>query len=142
MSTFADSSALVKLYADEAGAEQVRALDNVVVSRLARVEVPAALWRKERTGAVGPGAVTVLLGAFRADWVGDPTPRFTVVADTDAVLVDAAELAGAAGLRAYDAVQLACALAGRRADPDLRVFACFDMDLRRAAAARGWQVVP
>jgi predicted nucleic acid-binding protein len=46
LSTFADSSALVKLYADEAGYEQVRDLVSIAVAQLARVEVPAALWRK------------------------------------------------------------------------------------------------
>ena len=48
MSVFADSSALVKLYADEAGAGEVRALRAVAVSQLSRVEVPAALWAKQR----------------------------------------------------------------------------------------------
>jgi predicted nucleic acid-binding protein len=50
LSTFADSSALVKLYADEVGHEQVRGLVSVAVAQLARVEVPAALWRKQRMG--------------------------------------------------------------------------------------------
>ncbi len=47
MSVFADSSALVKLYADESDHELVRRIDVLIVSQVARVEVPAALWRKQ-----------------------------------------------------------------------------------------------
>ena len=49
---FADSSALVKLYATfEQGREEVRALPGKLrVSALALADVPAALWRKSRTG--------------------------------------------------------------------------------------------
>ncbi len=42
LSTFVDSSALVKLYADEPGHREIRALAVLVVSALARVEVPSA----------------------------------------------------------------------------------------------------
>jgi predicted nucleic acid-binding protein len=50
LSAFADSSALVKLYADEDGYQQVRGMASIAVAQLARVEVPAALWRKQRLG--------------------------------------------------------------------------------------------
>lgn len=36
----------MKLYADEEYAELVRGVEFLVVSAVARVEVPAALWRK------------------------------------------------------------------------------------------------
>ena len=51
MTVFADSSALVKLYADEPGHEPVRALSRLVVSQLARVEVPSAIWRSSVSGS-------------------------------------------------------------------------------------------
>ena len=53
MTLFADSSALVKLYATEVDSKLARNLVQVnttVISSLAWVEVPAALWRKNRTG--------------------------------------------------------------------------------------------
>ena len=50
MTVFADTSAVVKRYAEESGSEQVRGQGTVVVSALARVEVVAALWRKHRMG--------------------------------------------------------------------------------------------
>lgn len=49
VTVFADSSALVKRYADEPGSDALRALLLLVVSAPAKVEVPAALWRKART---------------------------------------------------------------------------------------------
>jgi hypothetical protein len=56
------------------------------------------------------------------------------------VLESAAELTGTHGLRTYDAVQLTCALAAGEVDPDCNEFACYDENLRAAAAARGPQI--
>lgn len=144
MSTFADSSALVKLYADETGHEQVRSLDLLVVSQLARVEVPAAVWRKHRMGELAPGDAAVLVAAFEADYFGTDgeCPRFAAVAVTAAVLDNAARLAGVHGLRAYDAVQLAAACAAAGEEPECTSFAAFDTALRAAAAAEHFTLVP
>lgn len=62
-----DSSALVKLYADEHGHRAIRALDMLVVSAIARVEVPSALWRKTRTGELEDTAAGILVSAFEID---------------------------------------------------------------------------
>lgn len=144
MTVFADSSALVKLYADEPGHEWVGGLSTLVVSQLARVEVPSAIWRKQRLGELDPGAARLLTSAFEADWAGteEEPPRFSVVALTVAVLEGAARLCAVHGLRAYDAVQLACALAARDAVPECRVFAAFDRQLRAAAAAEAFDPLP
>lgn len=144
MSTFADSSALVKLYADEVHHEPVRRLDGLVVSQIARAEVPAALWRKHRLGELGVEHATTLVQSFEADYFGteDEPPRFAAVRLADAVLDDAARLAGVHGLRAYDAVQLATALAAAAADRSCTAFAAFDRGLRAAAAAEGFTLVP
>ncbi|HYH30804.1 MAG TPA: type II toxin-antitoxin system VapC family toxin [Pseudonocardia sp.] len=141
---FADSSALVKLYADEAGAEDVRGLPHIVVSQLARVEVPAALWRKTRLGEIAAGDTAVLIAAFEADYFGttDEDPRFVTLAATAAVLDDAARLVGVHGLRAYDAVQLASAVATRTAVGEGVVMASFDEALSAAAAAEGLALLP
>ena len=141
---FADSSALVKLYADEDGDETVRALDGIVVSGIALVEVPAALWRKERTGGLDPGDAGLLSWDFAVDFAGtrQEEPRFSVMSVTEVLFEDAARLVAVRGLRAYDAVQLATALAAREADPDCASFACFDTALRAAAAAHGFALVP
>lgn len=144
MTVFADSSALVKLYAEEPESELVRGLEDLVVAQLAMVEVPAALWRKERIGELGPSAVAALVAEFEADFHGDGTTpsRFPAVAMELKVLEHAARLTGSHGLRAYDAVQLASAVAARQIDPGCAALAVFDSALRRAAAAEGFALIP
>ena len=139
MTVFADSSALVKLYADEPGCEQVRAVPLFVVSALARVEIPAALWRKSRMGELSADHASLLTAAFESDWYDGAGP-FAVIAANPVVLETAAKLVATRSLRAYDAVQLASGLAARAADPAVEVFACFDEGLRSAAAQEGFVV--
>lgn len=138
MTVFADSSALVKLYADEPGAELVRGFSLLVVSALARVEVPAALWRKSRTGELAVSDAALLCDAFTVDWAGQGW--FIPVAASPALLVDAAGLVARHGLRAYDGVQLTSAAVARRADPGVDAVLCFDQDLADAAAREGFRL--
>lgn len=110
------------------------------MSALAQVEVPAALWHKQRLGELGPEACALLVRAFTADLLaGVSMTRLLGVAVTDRVLADAARLTGSRRLRAYDAVQLACARAARAADPGVTIFACFDVTLSAAASAEGFR---
>jgi predicted nucleic acid-binding protein len=134
----------VKLYADEEGSEAVRGLDIIVVSVLARVEVPSALWRKQRTGAIVPEQVSTLIRGFESDWFGSDTapPRFQHVDVSAEQLGSAARLVADHGLRAYHAVQLASAEAVRAAEPGCDTFACFDASLRDAAARSGFALYP
>lgn len=143
MITFADSSALLTLYVDEPdrfGGD----LEGPLVSQLARVEVPSAIWRKHRMAELSAGDARTLVDAFEADYfgAGDLPQRFVVVALTSSVLDDAARMTAAHGLRAYDAVQLATACAARAAETGCRAFAAFDRGLRSAAAAEGFTVLP
>jgi hypothetical protein len=139
-----DSSALVKLYADEPGRSAVRALDVIVVSCLARVEVPAAIWRKQRRGELREGDAALLVVEFEADYFGTPGdgPRFIVTGLPASVLDAAARFVAFRALRAYDAVQLASACAARDADPGCAAFACADRRLRAAAEAEGFELLP
>lgn len=143
MSVFADSSALVKLYSDEADHELVRALTAVAVAQIARVEVPAALWRKYRMGELAAREARVLVTDFEADFFGthDEDPRFSVVAASTPVYDEAARLCAVHGLRAYDGVQLATALATRVADAACTTMAVFDNGLADAASAEGFAVI-
>ncbi len=145
MTLFADSSALVKLYADEPGHETVRSISEpIVVSHIARVEVPGALWHKHRLGEVSAEDAGLLTAAFEADFLGTgaEAPRFAAVPAGGPVLDDAARLVATHGLRAYDAVQLASARTARSQLDDCRSFAAFDTRLRAAAAAEGFDLVP
>jgi hypothetical protein len=59
--------ALVKLYVDEDGADVVRPVSVHVVSAIARVEVPAVLRRKSRSGDLPVEDASVLVAVFVAD---------------------------------------------------------------------------
>lgn len=119
-------------------------MSDLVVSQLARVEVPSAPWRKQRLGEPDADAARLLTSAFEADWSGteEEPPRSSVVTPTVAVLDGAARLRAVHGVRPYDAVQLACASAARDAVPECQTFAAFDRPLRGAAAAEGFSLVP
>lgn len=134
----------MKLYVDEAGHAAMRSLPDLVISALARVEVPAALWRKRRIGELDPTDARILSDEFEDDFYGYGTtpPRFAALSVSTVILEDAAAVAATHGLRAYDAVQLASALAARATDATCDSFACFDGDLRDAAAAAGFTLVP
>jgi predicted nucleic acid-binding protein len=144
VSVFADSSALVKLYVPEEGHEKIRSLRSLIVSQTACVEVPTALWRKCRTGAVARADVRLLISGFESDYYGTQKspPRFQVVPASELIFDVAARLTGVHGLRAYDAVQLATAQLVRSADPDCHSFVAFDKDLRAAAAGEGFDLIP
>lgn len=145
MSVFADASALVKLYVEEDATDAVRGLDGtLVVSQLSRVEVPAALWRKQRTEEIPQRRAVILADEFAADWLGGAAtrPRFDVVAVHEPILEQAARLVAVHGLRAYDGVQLASAIAARTADASCATLATFDVRFGDAAAVEGFTVVP
>lgn len=114
------------------------------MSALCRVEVPSALWRKQRVGELSAADAGLLARAFERDFHGTSAepPRFSAVTVDAAVLEDAVRLVGAHAVRACDAVQLACALTARAADPGCASFACFDQRLRVVAAVRGFELLP
>ena len=137
MTVFLDTSALVKRYADEPDCHLVRDLDvTVVVSELAKVELPAALWRKHRIGQFSARHAQVLCQDFIID-LGPLSylPTQVVRVNTD-ILNAAAHLVARHPLRAYDAVQLASALEVQYT-VDGCAFGCFDSQLSTAAAIEG-----
>ena len=145
MTLFADSSAIVKRYADEAGHAVIRSISEpLVVSTLARVEVHAALWRKARLGDIEDSDVSILGNEFESDWWGsdDRAAAFTIIAVNDVVLDGAIVQVARHGLRAYDAMQLASAVSARGVEASIDSFACFDVELRRAAVREGFALVP
>ncbi len=144
MTFFADSSALVKLYVEEAGHEAVRALSALAVGQVARVEVPAAFWRKHRLDELDARDASVLTSAFEADYYGtvEERPRFIVVRTTAGILDAAATLCARHPLRGFDAIQLASALAVKQIESGVTGMVTFDRALRAAAAAEGLAVLP
>lgn len=132
------------LYAEESGDLPVQGVATLIVSSLARVEVPSALWRKQRDGALAPEDAALLTALFESEYAGaDGThPRLLPLSVSGSVLEEAARLTATHALRALDALQLATAVAARRADPECTTFACLDVRLRAAAASAGFTLVP
>lgn len=144
MICFLDSSAIVKQYADEEHSDIVRALEGPhLVSALARVEVASALWRKNCMGELSLESTALLTETFDGDWFDPEATRcwYQSVEPIQAVLDNAIRFVGLYGLRAYDAVQLASAVAARDEVPECTTFVCFDHALQRASAALGFSLL-
>jgi predicted nucleic acid-binding protein len=133
---FCDTSALVKLYVDEIDAAVVRGAaanaEMVGVSKLAWVELHAALARRMREVPKTQLSVEAIKQQFKEDW-----QHFAVVETTKTVVVSAGDLADAFALRAYDAVQIASADRLSQVADEALLFACFDRRLNKAAELLG-----
>lgn len=133
-----DASALVKLCVPEAGSVLASRLwnraDVVVTSRVADVELRAALAAGARVGVVdGPGHARAL-----ATW--DALRPALHVVEVSADVVDrAARLAASGALRSNDALHVASALAVAHDDT---LVAAWDPHVVTAARAAGLRVVP
>jgi predicted nucleic acid-binding protein len=139
---FLDSSALVKAYRREEGTQRLldllRGSDPLVVSRLAHVEVSSAIVRRGRA----TGIPTQDLNAVQAELDREIAESFQVIEFATPVLARAVELTGVHGLRAADAIQLACALSALGETPphEFTVVGS-DQELNAAASAEGLSVL-
>jgi predicted nucleic acid-binding protein len=135
-----DTSALVKLFIDELGSKTVIDLaradsgHTVALLELTRVELHAAIHRRERAGDVQPGTAAnsrVVLDRYLRT-------RYEELEIDSAVLDRACGLIERHALRAYDAMQLAGALEGSARRPrEESLFVTADKTLASAAAAEG-----
>lgn len=141
MTAFADSSAIVKLYVDEVGSNLVRSWPGpLMVAGVTATEVAAALWRKHRVGELLASQARLLVETAQADLHGstDEVPMLPIVV-SPRIVDHATELVARHPLRAYDAIQLATALAVREV-ASVGEFLAFDRDLCSAAAREGFDV--
>jgi len=138
---YLDTSAFIKLYVNEAGAETVRA----AVAGAARIhthwiaypEMRAALARLHRMGRQTPEAYRVHKSEFEADW-----RALNAILPTEHSLRRAGELTERYNLRGYDSVHLAAAeslLIGHGSG--FLSFASFDHALNAAASAVGLRLL-
>ncbi len=139
MIVFADSSALVTRYAPTEIDILPSGTATLTVSALARVEVASALWQKAALGDLAAADAARLVRSFEADWMSG---TFAAVRLDGGLLAHAAGLSGIHRLRSLDAIQLACALAARAAEPACRAMVVLDERLRRAAATERFELLP
>lgn len=130
---FLDTSAILKCYVPERG-------HDIYISQITLVEVVTSICRKAHEKIFTPAERDTLIDVFRAD----SDDVYGVRLLTPAMCTAAGNLCRVHRLRAYDAMQLACAL-------DLRdeikaeqvpgpVFVCADNNLLNVAKAEGLMV--
>ncbi len=127
MATFIfDASAIVKRYLKEIGSGWIYGLADPAAShelfltRIARVEVVAAVTRRGRGNVIPAAAAAALVAQFRHD----AAHQYNILEVTPAVLADAERLAEVHGLRGYDAVQLAVTVEMHRTRATAGLIAC------------------
>lgn len=147
-SYFLDTSALVKRQVAETGHRWVRSLVHrragrtIVISEIALIEVVASLCRmaREQPPRLAVSDRDRLIARFRQH----TQRRYEVVALNQTLLLRAGTLCRTHSLRAYDAVQLACALTFRddevAAGRPAPTFVCADTTPLTIAQAEGLAV--
>jgi len=137
---YVDASALLKRYVVERESEKVIELLATAVlatSLVSRAEVAAALARAARLGVVDRDSARRAQRRFSREW-----PDLARVPVTEGLVAHAETLAWDYGLRGYDAVQLASALAWQESIGEDVVVATFDRQLWEAASRAGLHAWP
>ena len=143
---FLDTSALVKKYMTETGSTWIETLtdaesDNkIILARVTWVETLSAFTRLHRENRIDLNVLNQTINVFKADWES----QFQIVEVKKSDYEKAGELLKKHPLRAYDSIQLACALkihsAFAQTAPQAFTFASADDRLINAAQAEGMQV--
>ncbi len=132
MIAYFDTSSLVKLYVEEEGSDQVRALleraELVATSVVAYAEARAALARQQREGGLTAAGYARAKSEFERDW-----PRYLTIEVSEAVYRSAGDLAERHRLRGFDSLHLASYVSLRREGAGQVRFSAFDDALNRAA---------
>jgi predicted nucleic acid-binding protein len=138
---YLDASALVKRYLLERGSRETIALtaesEMIATSIISRAEVAAGFAKAVRTGLVTQERGRRAQRSFAADW-----PDLVRMPVTEAVVERAETLAWDHGLRGYDAVQFASALAWQESVGMEVLLATFDQQLWEAAPKAGLKAWP
>lgn len=143
---FFESSAFVKRFAPERGSKFVLSLlrpsarNRFYAARITEVEVCAVLIWRQKGGTISADQTAKALKRLRRDF----PRRFTHIAVSEEVVVEALRLAETYGLRGYDAVQLSAALEanGERVARGLSplILVSADTELNSAAQAEGFTI--
>ncbi len=136
MMLYCDTSALVKLYVEEAHSDAVAKaianVDAIATSLLAYPETRATLARAQRDRRLRPSDFRRVIAQFQQDW-----SSFVVIDTHHSLMLHAGELADHHALRGADAIHLASAIQlahDLKSSPKPMTFLAFDVPLTRAAA--------
>jgi len=139
--TYLDTSALLKQYIQESGSEDVikmlRVADSHGTNLLTYVEMASAITRAVRLELIQPDEAQATWKDFLVDW--ELLVRLDI---SGQITKQAATLAWEYGLRGYDAVHFASALAWQDAIDMPVTLATYDRDLWVAAQKAGMDVWP
>jgi predicted nucleic acid-binding protein len=140
---FLDTSALVKLYVQEPGTDQLLHLigdypeNRFAVLAISVVELRSAIRRRQRAGDIEASVTIAVLESVQRHMES----RFLRQAVNDTVIDTALEMIDRYALRAYDAVQLAGCLVICRTAADAFTFVCSDHRLLEAARSEQLKVL-
>jgi predicted nucleic acid-binding protein len=141
MNLYADTSALIKRYVREAGSEQVVAYFSqypiIATAALTQAEMASAMSKAFRLRWVDESGILKAWQDFLSHW-----PAYLRLPVSAGIVERAASLVWRHGLRAYDSLHLASALAWKELTGDEVVFACYDQNLLKAARLEGLQGWP
>jgi len=141
MNLYIDTSALLKLFIQEAYSDEVRSLienaELVATGLFTRAETAAGIDRLRRMDIVTQAECEAALNSFRSEW-GD----YHRIQVTEQIVARADFLTGQYSLRGYDAIHLACALTWGELLGIPVTVATFDRELREAAKQSGLDVFP
>ena len=134
---FWDTSALIPLMVKEERSEDMRSLaradPHIVTSTYTIVEIASANWRRRHAGELDHETAERNFAELSETWIEVPVTRD--------VLDAAVRVLSRHSLRAGDALQLGAAHIASGQQPSL-VFVALDEDLKAAARAEGFQVLP
>jgi predicted nucleic acid-binding protein len=142
---FVDSSALAKRYTHEIGTVWVRSWTKssagnlIIIGELALVEVFSVFARRAYDGDLTPNSAE----RFRRIFSAHIRDEYSVIGINGALLASAQTLVThhiGLGLRALDAIQLACALRAQITLQQPVTFVSADVKLLNAAVAEGFKV--
>lgn len=138
-SFYFDTSALIKLYIEEEGSDQVINLvegledSKVVILDVTLLESRSAVRRREREGDISGADANRILRQIEEDGAS----LYLIQPMSPAVVEEAARLLDAHSLRTYDALQLAGCLTARPSVPASLTFVCADVRPCDAAKLEG-----
>ena len=141
MILYLDTSALVKKYFEEKNSFEVisawKSALGITTSAVAYAELLAAVYRKAAETRVRKSLFHSIVGRFQEDW-----SSFIIVEVDNRLNETIHKVIANYGLRGFDAIHLASALAMGSALSDDYLFACYDDKLNQAARAEGLQTLP